>query len=381
MTISPPEETEKSGVGALARGFGSGAFIGAGLAGCVVAMVIGEWTPAAIGLGLIAANIVLVVVWQKYAARGRPPRPEPRLALARIESRRALSSEHADIPVEFVLTVAPDDAAGFRAKVTQDINLVDIPDYKPRTVIVVEYRPDRPWDVKIVTEPDDHWARRAETESIDSAPESAMATPAAEEGCGFCLVALAGLLIGAAIVVFAWRGDLFDDDEGPGSTTTTTVTGTSSTQVTITGEIMLMPGQMRGAVEELIALAGTDKAVSIGIDEDYVSVEAPKPTDPRLVDSFRFRDDKARTEGPSGTRSASDEPLIDLRALPYERLPQLVIEAKATLGIAAPTSWHISFDHDPITGALEIGVSVRDDYGHASLTADAQGNVTERSPR
>ncbi|WTW96307.1 hypothetical protein OG216_24360 [Streptomycetaceae bacterium NBC_01309] len=375
------DRTGGPGAAALLRGFVSGGLVGAAVACFVVGPVTDRMNLLAVGGGLIAANILLLALPRAVRRRSTPPRPGPQLALGRIESRRALSSESGDIPVEFVLTVAPDDAPAYRAKFTQAINLVDIPDYKPAGIVVVEYRPDQPWKVEIVTAPAAEWVRRAREEAVDSAPESTLAAPPAE-GCGFCLLMLVGLLLGAAVVVFAFRGDLFDDDGTPNAAQSTTRTTSSSTTmgtVRITGDVMLMPGQMRGAAEQLIALMGTDKATELSIDEDFMSVAAPKPSDPGLVDSFRFRDGKAEATGPHGTRRP-DEPLIDLRALPYDRMLFLVVEAKATLGLA-PDTWHISFHRVAGTDALEIIVTVGDSYGGASLRADAEGNVVERSPR
>ncbi|MGW0660268.1 hypothetical protein [Streptodolium elevatio] len=373
------DRTGGPGAAALLRGFLSGGLVGAALACFVVGPVTDRMNLLGFGAGLIAANVLLLAIPKAVRRRSAPARPGPRRALARIESRRALSSESGDIPVEFVLTVAPDDASAYRAKFTQSINLVDIPDYKPAGIVVVEYRPDQLWKVQIVTEPDAAWARRAREEAVDSAPASTLATMPTE-GCGFCLLMLVGLLLGAAAVVFAFRGDLFDDDGTSGSpNVTSTTTSTTSSTVRITGDVMLMPGQMRGAAEQLIALMGTDKATELSIDEDFMSVAAPKPADPGLVDSFRFRDGKVEATGPHGTRRP-DEPLIDLRALPYDRMLFLVVEAKAALGLT-PETWHMSFHRAPDTGELEIIVTVGDSYGGASLRADAEGNVVERSPR
>lgn len=379
------DRTTLFGPAALARGFVLNAVVGAGLALMVVGPVIDRMVLLGVGAGMLAADALLVTVLRAMRRRSAPPgaspgqRQAPRLALGRIESRRALSSESGDIPVEFVLTVAPDDAPAHRVKFTQDINLVDLGDYKSAGIVVVEYRPDQLWRAEIVTEPDAEWARRAREESVDSAPESALAK-APTEGCGACLVALVGLLLGAAVVVFAYRDELFDDDGG-GSRTTTVETTTSSTTMgatRITGEVMLLPGEMRKSAEKLIALMGTDKAVEFSIDEDYMSAAAPKPSDPGLVDSFRFRDGKAEATGPHGTRKPND-PLVDLQVLPYDQLMLLVLEAKSTLGVTSE-SWHISFTHNR-SGALEITVTISDSYGGASLRADAQGKVIERSPR
>lgn len=242
MTIGTPDPAasasaatpEKPGPLVLARGTLISGLLGAGLACIVVGPVIDRQRVFFAGWLVCLTAVAVVPMFRKITNRPRPRRvrPEPVIALARIESRRALSSEGGDIPIEFVLTVAPDDASAFRAKFDQHINLVDVPDYKPRGVVVVSYRPDRPWDVTIVTEPDEAWARRAATESVDSAPESTLIRPTAEDlGCATCLLSVAGFLAGAAVVIIAYRGPLFDDDkkaDAPKPTvgTSATVSGT-----------------------------------------------------------------------------------------------------------------------------------------------------------
>lgn len=372
---------------AFLRAFLFGGLWGVALAGIVVGPVIGNlWVLfAGIGLFLVAFVIFGTVEARKQEANkqdGDEPEREPGLALARIESRRALGGESGDIPVEFVLTVAPDDRPAYRVRTNQTINLVDIHNYPSDGLVVVEYHHRLPWQVRIVTEPTPEWARRLTEDAVDSAPESALVTGPRPDPAS-CLLGIAGLLTGAALVVVLFHGDLFDS----GSSSTAVTSGapvtrssssseSSSSTVVVTngstvfsssytlaepGEPMLRAGRMSAAADALSARTGSSEVTRLTITQRTMTVRGS------LADS---------------TAGAGQDPQIDLRAVPYGQLPALVSDAKSTLGVADPTSWAITFGHDAAGKALVIHVSVRDGQGNsASLTADAQGHVTKRSPR
>ncbi|RST21254.1 hypothetical protein EF908_23075, partial [Streptomyces sp. WAC04770] len=150
---------------------------GAALAAVAVGIILEDVPVFVAGGGVLALLILFAVLGGKRRPAGGEP-PAGRLALARIEDLRATGGESADVPVKFRLTVAPepeDARPAYRVKITQHINLVDLPAYRPRGIAVVEYRPDKPWDVRIVTRPTPEWARRAEEAEIDSAPDSTLA--------------------------------------------------------------------------------------------------------------------------------------------------------------------------------------------------------------
>ncbi|MGW1988749.1 hypothetical protein [Embleya sp. NPDC001921] len=356
---------------AAMSGFLSGGVIGVALACFVVGAILERWPVAAFGVALFVLNVIGVSVAGRIH-RARNPRTPARPALAVIESRRAIGGESANVPVEFVLTVAPDERSAYRVETRQDINLVDIPDYRPRGVVVVRYRPDEPWDVEIVTEPTEAWARRAATESVDSAPESALVAGPRDTG-SFCLLGTVGLLLGAALVVLPLRADLFaavDESTTTSSTSSTTTTtsesfswptistSTSTVSGTASSRAMLDDGEMRRAAGSLIKGMRTGSASELTIEEHVMAVR-----------------------GIPGT-PARPGAAIDLDAIPYERLPALVREAQSELGITKPTSWRITFDLDPKTGALTIEVTVTDREGaKASLEADIEARVTARHPR
>ncbi|MFI5966549.1 DUF3592 domain-containing protein [Streptomyces asoensis] len=161
MTITPgaPRPARSTPL-ALARGLLSGGVAGASLAALVVGAVI-ESAPLFVTGLVLPVLYGLVFFLAGVPRRAREAAVVPSTALAVIESREAVGGETSDVPVRFDLTVVPDDAPAYRVDVTQDINLVDLPDYRPRGVVVVQYPPERPWRVRIVKRPTPQWEERA----------------------------------------------------------------------------------------------------------------------------------------------------------------------------------------------------------------------------
>ncbi|MDH6706508.1 hypothetical protein P3T27_003235 [Kitasatospora sp. MAA19] len=358
VTSAPP--THSTPV-ALARTFLAGGVSGTTLAALVVGVVV-ESVP------LFVTGLVLPVVYGllRFLA-GRPRRAReaavaPRTALAMIESLKAVGGDTGDIPVKFDLTVAPDDASAYRVEFRQNINLVDLPDYRPGGILVVRYPPDQPWRVKIVKRPTPEWEDRAAAAHLDSAPGQATVSEPPEGGA-FDLVALLGLLLGAAAVVLLFRVELFEQETtaAPSSSSTTSVSSTSSSTVesALSGTVSLGPGQsflddgeLRRAVNSLTAGKDPLQAITVVVQERLLSV----------------------VFSPAGVPAPQFDPL----SLPYERLPALVKEARTTLGVHAPQTWQITADG--LTGSLTIKVGVTGAEGTASLEADGQGQVVRRTP-
>ncbi|WP_446041254.1 hypothetical protein [Streptomyces sp. SID1121] len=350
---------------ALVRGFLTGGVTGASLAALVVGGVI-ENVPLFVAGLVLPVGYALLLFLAGLPRRLREAAGGSRTALAMIESAHAVGGETGDIPVQFVLTVAPDDVPAYRVETTADINLVDLPDHRPGAVVVVAYRPDRPWKVRLVERPAPEWKQRAAEARIDSAPASTLVKEP-PEGCAFGFLLLVGLLLGAAAVILTFRGDLFGDDtsarppssSGPSaSTTSSSTTVTSSAGLgTVSvgpGQSLLDRGELCRAVDVLTKGKQKDarQALTVSIQEQLMSVVFA-PTDTPVV---RF----------------------DVRSLPCARVPALVEEARTTLGVRAPRGWQVTVDH--LTGALAVRITVTGPNGTASLDADAQGKVTRRSP-
>ncbi|WP_290061279.1 hypothetical protein [Amycolatopsis solani] len=204
---------------ALVRGFLGGGVAGVALNAFVTGTVLERVPLVLTGLGLPVAYGVLLFL-AGLPRRAREAAVVPRVALARIESRRAGGTETGDVPLTCVLTVAPGGEPSFRVEITHHVNLADLPGVRTGDVVVVEYPPDRPWRARVVPNPTAEWRRRAEGAVVEPAPESATVAPP-PEGCGLAVAAFAGLLIGAAVVVGVFRVELFSPGAEP--TTTSTV--------------------------------------------------------------------------------------------------------------------------------------------------------------
>ncbi|MFJ2645350.1 hypothetical protein ACIO1C_01220 [Streptomyces sp. NPDC087420] len=349
---------------ALARGFLTGGVGGASLAALVVGGVIENVPLFAGGLGLPVVYALLLFV-AGLPRRVREAAGGSRTALAMIESSHAVGGETGDIPVQFELSVAPDDAPAFRVAMTANINLVELPDYRPRGIVVVTYRPDRPWKVRLVERPTPEWKQRAAEARIDSAPGSTLVKEP-PEGCAFGFLVLVGLLLGAAAVVLSFRTDLFGDEASartpssskPSVSTSSSTTVTSSAGLgTVSvgpGQSLLDRGELCRAVDVLTKGKEKDarQALTVSIQEQLLSVVFA-PMDTPVVQ-------------------------FDVRSLPCARIPALVEEARTTLGVRAPRGWQVTVDH--LTGALAVRIAVTGPNGTASLDADAKGKVVRRSP-
>ncbi|MET4672543.1 hypothetical protein [Streptomyces sp. PvR018] len=337
------------------------AVTGGALAALVVAVIIKDVPVFLTGGGVLVVLILIGVVAGRRSPAGEEP-PAGRIALARIEDLRATSGESADVPVKFRLTVAPDDRPAYRVKIEQHINLVDIPAYRPRGIAVVEYHPDEPWKVRIVTRPTAEWSRRAEDAEIDSAPESTLVvSPDMSEG-SWCMLTLFAFLAGAALLVLLFRGELFTSGDGdgaaakpPSSSSSSSTSRTFSTSTTVSGPStsLLTFGVMRVTAMELEARVDTAYVTEITIEDHRMAVRG------------------------DSTRPVSET--VHLQSLPYELFPGLVREARTTLGVRDPRSWRI--DVTPGSGAgagPRVRVTVTGKEGTAHLDADATGRVTDR---
>ncbi|MFH8691759.1 hypothetical protein ACH4EC_33460 [Streptomyces anulatus] len=336
---------------------------GAAVAAVVVGVIL-ERVPVFLSGGGVLILLILVgfVAGRRSPGPGDPP--VTRTALARIEDLRATSGESADVPVDFRLTVAPDDRPAYRVNINEHINLVDIPVYRPRGTAVVEYRPDEPWEVRIVTRPTPEWSRRAEEAEIDSAPESTLVEkPGMSEG-SWCMLVLFTFLAGAALVVLLFRGELFTsgDDEASSSkrhpaTSSASSSRTFTTSTTVSGpsSSLLVLGRMRQTATDLEARVGTSDVTAIVIEERRMEI----------------RGDSARPPGET----------VHLRMLPYELFPALVHEARTTLGVRDPKSWRIDVTPGASTGAgPRVRVTVTGKEGTARLDADATARILDRRP-
>ncbi|MFI6248721.1 hypothetical protein [Streptomyces sp. NPDC051016] len=356
-TVSPPP---RNTLVALARGILTGGVVGASLAAVVVGAVI-ESAPLFVAGLVLPVAYVLLVLLAGVPRLAREAAIAPHMALAMVESREAVGGEAtSDVAVRFDLTVAPDDVPAYRVAFTQNVNLVDLADYRPGAVVVVQYPPDRPWRVRIVKRPTPLWEERVADARLDSAPGPAMVSET-PKSCAVGLVMLVALLLAAAGVVLGFRAELFDEGASAGSGSSSSTSSSSSTTVvsSASGTVSLGPGQsfldkgeLRKAVGALTKGTDARAALTVVVQDRLLSV----------------------VYAPTG----SEAPTFALDSLPYERLPALVEEARTGLGVGSPQTWQITVER--LTGSLTVRVGVTGPDGTASLEADGDGTVVRRTP-
>ncbi|MEZ0112058.1 type II secretory pathway pseudopilin PulG [Catenulispora sp. EB89] len=367
-TVGAPPAPSKPA--ARIRGFLTSVAMGAALTAFISGCIAQSVSLVVIGLVLLPAYgllYALVTYRRRARARAAAAAVVPRTALAMIESLQAVGGESSDIPVRFDLTVAPDDARAYRVEIRQDINLVALPDYRPRGIVVVEYPPDRPLKVRIVKQPTAEWAERAATASLDSAPGPAQKeeSPAS---CTGCLLTLLGLLVGAGAILGLFHTEVFhhhtsaadtssstsstdSSTDSSSTTTTTTVTSDVGTATVGPGESLLDPGALQSAVESVTQDAANRPALTVVIQDTRLTVVFA-PTDVQIGG-------------------------FDPRTLPYARIPALVHQAENTPSVGTVKSWQVSADG--ATGSVALRIVVTGDKGAATLTADGQGKVLQHS--
>ncbi|MGW4747148.1 hypothetical protein ACWEPR_20320 [Streptomyces sp. NPDC004290] len=361
MTITTARPSAARRTAALARAFLTGGVIGMSPAALVVGTAVESVPLFVTGLAVPVAYGLLHLL-AGAPRRAREAAVAPSTALALIVDRTAVVGETTDVPVRFELTVAPEDAPPFRVTVTQDIHVVDLPDHRPGGVVVVAYPADRPWRARIVRRPTPEWEQRAAGARLDPAPGApVVAAPPESTAAGF--VTLFGLLLGATAVVLLFRAELFGDATAlPPAGPEPSVSSSTSWTVTVSeasgsvdlgaGRSFLDEGELRRAVDRLTGGGAPREALTVVVQEHLVSV----------------------VYAPTGTRG----PRFDPRSLPFERIPDLVGQARTTLGVSSGTAWQLTADR--LTGSLALRVAVTGPEGPASLEADGQGKVVRRTP-
>lgn len=347
----------------LARGFLTGGVAGAALTAFISGCIAGRISLVVIGLILLPAYGLLYFLFT-LPHQVHKAAVEPQTALAMIESLSAVggADDDGDVAVRFELTVAPDDARAYRVEIRQFINLVDVPGYQPRGIVVVQYPPERPGKARIVKKPTPAWAERAAAASLDSVPGPALKDES-PTSCAGCLLPFLGLLLGAGAILGLFHHEVFTSSTSAAadtpsatstdssSTTTSTVTSDVGTVTLGPGQSMLDPGELRTAVDSVTKDADPRQALTVVLQ------------DSRLTVVFAAGD--AKTAG------------FDLSSLPYDRIPALVQEAKGVPGLGTPQSWQVTADG--ATGSLTLRVVATGDKGTETLVADGKGNVLQRS--
>ncbi|MER8193480.1 hypothetical protein ABTY00_05865 [Streptomyces microflavus] len=346
----------------LASGFLTAGVIGASLTAFIGGCMVESAPMIAMGL-VVPALYGLLFFLATLPRRASEAAVAPRTALAMIESREAVRGETTDVPVRFELSVVPDDAPAFRVEMWQDVNRVELSEYRSGGTVVVEYPPDRPWKTRILRRPTPQWEERAAVAQVDSVPGPTMRSETPDSSfSGF--LNLFGLLLGVAAVLLMFRADLFDVESSEGdngaspkpsvsssSSSTTIVTSVTGTVAIGPGRSMLDESELRRAVASLTQPADKRHALTVVVQDRLLTIVFP----------------------PAGAKVSGFDP----RSLPYDRVADLVEEARTTLNVDSPRTWQLNANS--VTGPLTLRVVVTGYGGTGTLEADGKGEVLRRN--
>ncbi|NVI30194.1 MULTISPECIES: protein kinase domain-containing protein [Streptomyces] len=145
---------------------------------------------------------------------------------------------------------------------------------------------------------------------------------------------------------------------------------------------LLTPESVRRIVSELEKVMGTTKVTAFDVHQSHAAAKAPLQRDPKLWDTYEYRDGKAVRARAGGVVRDSDA-VVDLDRFDWDALPGLMTEAEKRLGVEKPENRYFIVDpaspfHDK-QPVLRLYLS--DEYGGGYLTADLDGKVIDVSPR
>ncbi|WP_228561308.1 hypothetical protein, partial [Catenulispora pinisilvae] len=350
------------------RGFLTSVVAGAALTAFISGCVVDRVMLVVLGLVLLPAYGLLwyLAVLPRLIREAPTAGTRTVTALAMIESLQAVggADDDGDVSVRFELSVVPDDEPGFRVEFRQHINLVAVPRYQPRGIVVVEYPRERPVKARILKKPTSEWAERAATAVLDSVPGPASKDDAPLSGTG-CLLMFLGLAVGAGAILGLFHNQVFTSDKAAAATnppasssstsdttttTTTTITSDVGTVALGAGESMLDPGTLLTSVQSVTKDDLSRQALTVVVQDDQLTVA--------------FLPSTVKVGG------------FDVDSPAYDRIPTLVREAEATPGIGTTQRWEATVTG--LGGSITVRVVVTGDKGMGTLAADGQGRVIQR---
>ncbi|WP_405452672.1 protein kinase domain-containing protein [Streptomyces erythrochromogenes] len=125
---------------------------------------------------------------------------------------------------------------------------------------------------------------------------------------------------------------------------------------------MMTPGNVRTALEAFKKQTGTTTFVDMTLYDGYVLASIPTAAGAETVDSWQYRDGVASRTGPDGTVEEG-EPLIDMAAVDWDKLPGLMERSQKDLKVEKPTSRHVIIDPWMMDQTPSIRTYLSDEYG------------------
>lgn len=309
-----------------------------------------------------------------------------RTTLARVTGIRATGSAVNDQPVcELELLVVPRQGHGpYRTTLRQVVNLARLPSLQPGAVVVVtQLDPERP-EVALDDAPEPDWQRRAETDrqvrealtaDVWEAPRRGRA-PGAIRRIPFVVFPVLALLGLAGALYPAWG------EVGRLVETRSIDTVRAEHDAAAAAETsMFTPGNLRPAVDAVLALSGDD-VTEVYVYDQWVRVTAPTSPGATTTDEWQYRDGEATHEGASLIQPEPEDvprELFDASELDWAALPPLFDEAERITGVtdgdtpSLRVARNVFADEEPTAPLVQVYVS--DDYHDGSVDFSVGGEV------
>jgi serine/threonine protein kinase len=183
-----------------------------------------------------------------------------------------------------------------------------------------------------------------------------------------------------------------DSSGGPTSSSSAATTGTApapaeasrsasaAADETKTG--LLTPDGIRTALAEIKTATGTDRAATLAVYPDYVSVDIMVKGSDTKCDSYTYRPERGVEKGIISRTIMSGKRPFSLDDFDWDVVPALLKRAEKDLNVARPTLRYVTVRpaDETFDTPLGLGIYLSDGYASGYLDADLKGTVTRVVP-
>lgn len=306
------------------------------------------------------------------------------LALARVESIRRTGLSVNDQPqVEISLTVAPRHRPAYSTLHRQIVDIVELPQLQPGTIIVVRRPEAEKANVLLELTPAEDWARLRDAERLRTGGERTVplasqapawasepqtlsgAMKVKQPGRPWRRVLFAGAFVVAAALVLVPAYDSIS------RTAQAWASGNPDAAGVVLGD------RHADIVDALAAETGGTQFVRIGFYDGYAIAAAPSAPGALTIDTYQYRYDRTERQGPELIQP--DDPaaaLFDATEVDFSRIPEHIATAMEHSGVSEPDSVIVVVERALIAddaGARPVEVMVMLDtaYEDANVVVDA----------
>lgn len=311
------------------------------------------------------------------------------LALARVESIRRTGLTVNDQPqCELVLTVAPRHRAAYTTTHRRIVDLVELAQLQPGSIIVVRRPDDAVANVLLEVSPPEDWARLRDAERLRAGtdrtipleseaptwvaePQSLAGTPKRPAHPLRRVLLAAAFVVAGAVVLMPAYGAIV-------RTAQAFAAGDPSAAGVVLGD---RHGEIVDALE---SATGGAEFVRIAFYDSYALAAAPSSPGALTIDTYQFRYDRTERQGPELIQP--DDPsgaLFDANDVDFTRIPDHIAAAREHSGIDDPTSVIVIVERALIADAgsarpVQVMVLLDSTYEDATVIVDAETGTVVR---